>query len=256
MSGLDLSGALGHDRSHQERVVELGAQVEAVRVEAACDRAGIGSGGNADAAWLFQRERAGDAIAEVRGIGRNAPASITAVFTVVCKVARGWIGVEVEERLGKTEGEPCELDESAVGIKALRRGRIPGVTKRDISAHNAVVGLLASIHRDHPAGAHGEIGLPRADAVQVEPARGAAVIIDVRPEERRCGHVLTVVVVELLADISTELEADIGVGNVGEAIPIQIADLDVCHCCLLRHIGSLRAGDRTQPCGSTEQETR
>jgi hypothetical protein len=100
-----------------------------------------------------------------------------------------------------------------------------------------------------------KFGLPRADAVQVEPARGAAVIIDVRPEERRCGHVLTGVVVELLADVSTELEAEIGVGNVGEAIPIQIADLDVGNG-LLRNISSLRASDRNHPCGSTEQDTR
>jgi hypothetical protein len=31
------------------------------------------------------------------------------------------------------------------------------VTKRDIGAHYAVVGLLASIHRDHRARAHGEV---------------------------------------------------------------------------------------------------
>ena len=48
------------------------------------------------------------------------------------EVAGGRIRVEVEERLGKTEGEPGELDEvPAVGEEALRVGKSAGVTNRE-----------------------------------------------------------------------------------------------------------------------------
>ena len=225
--GLDVAGALGHDRAHQERVVELGAQVQPVRVEAPRDLAGQGGGGHADAARLFQRQRAGDAVAEIGGKGRHAPAAVTGVFRVGGEVAHRRCREEVEERLGKPEGEAGELDEAAVGVEAFRVRRVAGVADEEVGAQHPVVGLLAGIDRDHRAGAYGGVGPARAHPVEVEPERGAAVVVDVRPEERRLGRVLPVAVVELRPHISAELEADIGSGDVVEAVPVQIADLHV-----------------------------
>ena len=225
--GLDVAGALGHDRAHQERVVELGAEVQPVRVEAPRDLAGQGGGGHADAARLFQRQGAGDAVAEIGGKGCHAPAAVTGVFRVGGEVAHRRCREEVEERLGKPEGEAGELDEAAVGVEAFRGRRVTGVADEEVGAQHPVVGLLAGIDRDHRAGAYGGVGPARAHPVEVEPERGAAVVVDVRPEERRLGRVLPVAVVELRPHISAELEADIGSGDVVEAVPVQIADLHV-----------------------------
>ena len=256
MSGaLIVAGGLGHDRAHQERVVELGAQVQPVRVEAPRDLAGQGGGGHADAARLFQRQGAGDAVAEIGGKGCHAPAAVTGVFRVGGEVAHRRCREEVEERLGKPEGEAGELDEAAVGVEAFRVRRVTGVADEEVGAQHPVVGLLAGIDRDHRAGAYGEVGPARADAVEVEPERGAAVVVDVRPEERRLGRVLPVAVVELRPHISAELEADIGSGDVVEAVPVQIADLHVLHRCLHRHVGGLRPSNRDEARCGTEEKT-
>src|ERR1700732_1101811 len=98
---------------------------------------------------------------------------------------------------------------------------------QEVGAQHPVVGLLAGIDRDHRAGAKGEVGLAGADAVQVEPNGGAAVVVEVRVEERACGRVLPGVAIDLRPRISAELEADIGAGDVVEAVPVQVADLHV-----------------------------
>ena len=147
-----------------ERVVELLPDVGAVGVEAAGDLAGEGGIDDADAARLFQREGAGDAVAEIGGKGCHAPAAVTGVFRVGGEVAGRRRRVEVEERLGKPEGEAGPLDEAAVGVEAFRVRRVAGVADQEVGAQHAVVGLLAGIDRDHRAGAHGEVGPAGAGA--------------------------------------------------------------------------------------------
>ena len=251
-----LPWSLWHDRADQERVVELLADVGAVGVEAAGDLAGEGGIDDAEAARLFQRQRAGDAVAEIGGKGRHAPAAVTGVFRVGGEVAGRRCRVEVEERLGKPEGEAGQLDEAAVGVEAFRVRRVAGVADQEVGAQHAVVGLLAGIDRDHRAGAHGEVG-PAASRCRCRSTRvnGPRSLLMFVPKNGVCGRVLPVVAVELRPHISAELEADIGSGDVVEAVPVQVADLHVLHRCLHRHVGGLRPSNRDEARCGTEEKT-
>src|SRR5262249_15928055 len=57
-------------------------------------------------------------------------------------------------------------------------------------------------------------------------------------------------------DISADLQADIGAGDVVEAVAVKIADLHVLHRrCLDRQLGALRPSDRNESRGRPEEKT-
>src|SRR5262249_37427322 len=65
------------------------------------------------------------------------------------------------------------------------------------------------------------------------------------------------VIIEIFtANISADLEADIGARDVVEAVPVEGADLYVLHRrCLDRHVGGLRPSDRNKSRGRPEEKT-
>ena len=130
--------------------------------------------------------------------------------------------------------------------------RVPGAADQEVGAQHPVVGLLAGIDRDQRTATYGEVIGAGAGAVQVE---RAAIVVDVAPEERRRGGVLPVEAVELRPYISAELEADIGAGDVVEAVPVQVTDLHVLHRRLHRHVGSLRPSNSNEARYGTEEKT-
>ena len=110
---------------------------------------------------VFQRQRAGEAVAELGGIGPEVlarGAGVTGDPHVVVAVSAA-VGEEVEERLRPAHREARKLDERAIperveGRAAAGGGR-RGVLRAeaDVGAQRAVFGLLADVPRDRPADA-------------------------------------------------------------------------------------------------------
>ena len=158
----DGDGVVWHVAADEEGIGEGPLRVDAaVGPERPGDLPGHGGIGHADAARLFRRERAGDAVAEARGEGRDAPAAVTGIFRVGGEVGHRRRREEVEERLREAEGEAGELDEAAVGVEAFRGWRVTGVADDEVGSQHAVVGLLAGVDRDQRARSHGEVGLAK-----------------------------------------------------------------------------------------------
>jgi hypothetical protein len=108
---------------------------------------------------VFERQRAGEAVAELGGIGPEVlarGAGITGDPHVVVAVGAA-VGEEVEERLRPAHREARKLDERAIpegsGGGTGTRGGWRGVfnAKPDVGAQRAVLGLLADVPRGHPA---------------------------------------------------------------------------------------------------------
>ena len=193
---------------------------------------------------VFQRQRAGEAIAELGGIGPEVlagRAGVTRDAHVVVAVGAA-VGEEVEERLRPAHREARKLDERAIPERVEGRaaagGRRRGVLRAeaDVGAQRAVFGLLADVPRDRPADAVVDV----VGQVAGEPP--LARHLSARTDRDATGaHV----VLGLDAHIAAHLQAGIGAGNVVEPIPVQAADLHILHRrCLHRHVGGLRSPHR------------
>ena len=205
---------------------------------------------------VFQRERAGEAVAELGGIGPEVlarGAGITGDAHVVVAVSAA-VGEEVEERLRPAHREARKLHERA--IPERRRGRAAASAtgsfvrhaEADVGAQRAVFSLLAHVPRGHRADAVVDV----VGRVAGEPALGR-----LGPGLRADRHATGAgVVLGLNTQIPTQLQAGVGARNVVEPIPVQAADLHVLNRrCLHRHVGCLRPSDRDEPRGGTEQKT-
>ena len=110
---------------------------------------------------VFQRQRAGEAVAELGGIGPEVlagGAGVTRDAHVVVAVSAA-VGEEVEERLRPAHREARKLHERAIPERVARRAaagrRRRGVlhAEADVGAQRAVFGLLADVPRGHRADA-------------------------------------------------------------------------------------------------------
>ena len=178
-----------------ERVAVGGLQggdpggVDRDRAGQGADEAGID---DAQPPRLFERHRRREAVAEVRRIGRDAPAAVTGVFRVGGEVGDDRRRVEVEERRRQTQRKARELDEAAVGVDRLGGRRVTGVADREVGPQGAPLGLLTGVDRDQRPGAVDVVGVAGADVGVAQTG-----VLDVGAEERRLRRVLTVVVVVL-----------------------------------------------------------
>ena len=191
------------------------------------------------------RQRAGEAVAELGGIGPEVlarGAGITGDPHVVVAVGAA-VGEEVEERLRPAHREARKLDERAIperveGRAAAGGGR-RGVLRAeaDVGAQRAVFGLLAHVPRDRPADAVVDVvGQVAGEAALAKHAAGA-----VADGDTAAAHV----VLGLDAQIATHLQAGVGAGDVVEPVPVQAADLHIIdRRCLHRHVGGLRPSNR------------
>jgi hypothetical protein len=223
----------------------LGEEVGRGHVE----RAELASGG------IFHRQRAGEAVAELGGIGPEVLARRTGVTrdAHVVVAVRAAVGDEVEERLRPAHREAGELDERAVPERVegraaagvCRRGVLR--TEADVGPQRAVLGLLADVPRDRTADAVVDV----VGVVAGEPARRGLAAGAVADRHAAAAAV----VLGLDAQIAAHLDAGVGVGNVEEAVTVQAADLHVLNRrSLHRHIRRLRPGNRHQTrCGPEEK---
>src|SRR5262249_42263276 len=194
---------------------------------------------------LFDRERRREAVAILRGVGKDLPAAVAGIARGRSKErARGRL-IEVVERLRRADREPGELNEHPVRAE-VRGGALRAVvvhTDLQIATQGAVLGLLAAIEPRIGAGPQGEV-LP------VLPVFGA----DRDTGERPVRHARTVVISVFPTNISADLEADIGARDVVEAVAVKAADLHVLHRRRLdRQFGGLSATDRNQSRGRPEE---
>ena len=193
---------------------------------------------------VFQRQRAGEAVAELGGIGPEVlagRAGVTRDPHVVVAVGAA-VGEEVEERLRPAHREARKLDERAIPERVEGRAAAGGPRRgvlraeADVGAQRAVFGLLAHVPRDRPADAVvdvvGAVAGPHALWCL---AAGAVADGDPAGAHVRLG---------LDAHIAAHLQAGVGARNVVEPIPVQAADLHVLNRrCLHRHVGRLRPRD-------------
>src|SRR5262245_55664951 len=112
-------------------------------------------------ARIFQRQRAGETVAELGGIGPEVLtrcAGVTRYAHVVVAVA-GAVGDEGEGRLGPAHGEARELQEHAIpergeGCTPAGVGRgLVRLAEAYVGAQRAVFSLLAYVPRDRRADA-------------------------------------------------------------------------------------------------------
>src|SRR6476469_2930208 len=108
---------------------------------------------------VFQRERAGEAVAELGGIGPEVlagRAGVTRDPHVVVAVGAA-VGEEVEERLRPAHREARKLDERAIPERVEGRATAGGPRRgvlraeADVAAQRAVFGLLTHVPRDRAA---------------------------------------------------------------------------------------------------------
>src|SRR5262249_18177261 len=135
------------ERGAEQRVAELRIDHAAVQWSRAAD------------AGFLERERRGEAVAELRGIGKHLQATVTGV-------ARGWAEerarrrrIEVVERLCGADRKPSELDERPVRVEARRWyvGRVVVHTDLQVAAKGPVLGLLPAVEPGIGAGPHQEV---------------------------------------------------------------------------------------------------
>ena len=131
---------------------------------------------------VFRRQRAGEAVAELGGIGPEVlarGAGITGDPHVVVAVGAA-VGEEVEERLRPAHREARKLDERAVPERVEGRAAA-GVGRRgvlraeaDVAAQRAVFGLRAHVPRDRSADAVVDVvGQVAGEAALAKHAAGA-----------------------------------------------------------------------------------
>ena len=251
---------VGDDVRHPEAEVSV-IDRQAVVVDDRAVRTEERRGGHVDRAaalagcGVFQRERAGEAVAELGGIGPEVlagRAGVTRDPHVVVAVGAA-VGEEVEERLRPAHREARKLDERAIPERVEGRaaagGRRRGVLRAeaDVGAQRAVFGLLAHVPRDRSADAVVDV----VGQVAGEPALWRH-LRSVAGQDAACAGI----VFGLDAQIPAHLQAGVGAGNVVEPIPVQAADFHVLNRrCLYRHVGCLRPSDRDETRGGTEQKT-
>jgi hypothetical protein len=183
-------------------------------------------------------DRAGETVAELRGVAGNHPAAIAGVGGGERTPVRGGrAAIEIEERLREAESKARPLDEGAVGAEGVAGvvgARAVGAqTDCEIAAHAAVFGLAARVRRDIA---------PRAPDAVV----GRAIVdVCVRPAP---GEIAVGAIGIFGADPPADLDAHVGAWNVIKSHTVQAADFDVVdRFCLKRQIGPLRACNRNQP---------
>src|SRR5262249_1656416 len=195
---------------------------------------------------LFEREGRREAVAILRGIGKDLPATVAAVARGRTKEGTRRRRIEGEERLRGTDREPGELDERPVRAE-VRVGVLRAVVVHadlEVATQGPVLGLLPAVEPRVGAGPHQEVGA-------VEPVLHTRDASKPPVEAARAG------VIEVLTmDVSADLEADIGARDVVEAVAVKGADLHVLHRrCLDRHVGGLRPSDRNKSRGRPEEKT-
>ena len=172
-----------------------------------------------------------NAVAEDHAVRPHLPAAVAGIARrrVADDLAAG-NAVEVVERLRETDRPPGELDEGAVAVEGAggidcRAGEVePDV---DQGAQHPVLGLLARIHGDVGAADEGPVlaVIPVVGRVRAGVADHRGHAVEVAALERPVGRERPFQVGHLRAHVSADLHADVGSGQVVEAVAIQIADL-------------------------------
>src|SRR6516225_3561563 len=93
-----------------------GVDAEDQVAEVGVDHAGDGS--RSERPRLFDRERRREAVAELRGVGKDLPAAVTGIARGRTEERARGRRIEVVERLRGADREPGELDERTVRVEA------------------------------------------------------------------------------------------------------------------------------------------